>query len=94
MKFTKQREVKNIRIHHEREGEIEKSVLRITDWHQEACRVMTNCDREGWIFLSHPNTNNGFFFLLSTMYHILYWKTRKWLPENPEYSEMQHDDII
>ena len=27
-----------IRIHHEFEGGIEKSVPRITDWHHEACR--------------------------------------------------------
>ena len=45
------------------EGEREKSVPRITDWHHEACRVMTNGDREGQIFLSHPHTNNGFLFL-------------------------------
>ena len=42
---------------------IENSDLRITDWHHEACRVMTNGDREGRIFLSHPHTNNGFFFI-------------------------------
>ena len=40
----------NIRIHHECEGGIEKSVPRIDDWHHEACRVMTNGDREGQIF--------------------------------------------
>ena len=39
-----------IRIHHECEGVIENSVPRITDWHHEACRVMTNGDREGRIF--------------------------------------------
>ena len=33
-----------IRICHECESGIEKSVLRITDWHHEACRVMTNGD--------------------------------------------------
>ena len=36
-----------IRIHHENEDGIEKYVLRITDWHHKACRVMTNGDREG-----------------------------------------------
>ena len=61
-----------IRIHHKCEGGIEKSVPRITDWHHEACRVMTNGDREGRIFVSHPNMNNGFFFLLTTKYCILY----------------------
>ena len=42
--------IKGIRIYHECEGVIEKSVPRITDWHHEACRVMTNGDREGRIF--------------------------------------------
>ena len=43
---------------------------------------MTNGDREGQIFQSHPHTNNGFFFLLTdtTKYLNLYWKTL----ENPE----------
>ena len=58
----------HIRINLEFEGWIEKSVLRITVWHQKACRVMTNGDREGQIFLSHPHTNNGFVFLLSIKY--------------------------
>ena len=35
---------------YECEGWIEKSVLRITDWHQETCPVMTNSDREGIFF--------------------------------------------
>ena len=39
-----------IRTYHECEGGIEKSDLRVTDWHHEACRVMTNGDREGLIF--------------------------------------------
>ena len=50
-----------IRIYHECEGRIEKSVPRITDWHHMACQVMTNGDREGRILLSHPHTKNGFF---------------------------------
>ena len=82
-----------IRIHHECEGGIEKSVPRITDWHHEACRLMTNGDHEGRIFLSHPHTNNGFFFLLTTKYLILYWKNMKRLPENPEYAEVRRDDV-
>ena len=45
-----------IRIYHECEGKIEKSVLRIALWHHEACRVMTNGDPEGHIFLSYPYT--------------------------------------
>ena len=56
---------------------IEKTVPRITVWHQEACRVMTNDDRQGQIFLSHPHMNNGLFFLLNTKYLIIYWKNMK-----------------
>ena len=48
------------------EGGIDKSDPRITDWHQYACRVMADGDHEGRIFLSHPHTNNGFIFLLTT----------------------------
>ena len=61
---------KHINIYHECEGRIEKSVPRITFWHHEACRVMTNGVPEGWIFLSHPHTNNGFFFLLTTVFYF------------------------
>ena len=60
-----------IRIYHECEGRIEISFPRITDGHHEACRVMTNGDPEGRIFLSYPHTNNEFFFLLTIKYHIL-----------------------
>ena len=56
--------------------------------------MMTIGVREGRIFLSHPHMNNGFFFLLTTKYHILYWKYMKRLPENPEFAEMRHGDII
>ena len=84
-----------IRIYHEYEGRIDKSVPRITGWHHEACRVMTNGDHEGRLFLSHPHTNNGFFFLLTTKYLIVYWKKHeKRLPENPENAEMRHGDVI
>ena len=53
-----------LRIYHEYEGRIEKSVRRITFWHHEVCQVMTNGDLEGWIFLSYPR----FFFLLTTFF--------------------------
>ena len=36
--------VEIIRIHHECEARIEKSVPRIAVWHHEACRVMANGD--------------------------------------------------
>ena len=47
-----------IRIYHECEDRIIKSVKRITVWHHKACRVMTNGDLEGQIFLSHHHRNN------------------------------------
>ena len=53
---------RNVRIYHECEGGIEKSVLRFTVCHYEACRVMTNGDGEGRIFLYHPNTKNFFAY--------------------------------
>ena len=58
----------SIRIYHKCEGGIEKSVPRIAIWYHEACRVMTNRDSEGQIFLSYPLMNNGFFFLLTTVF--------------------------
>ena len=39
-----------IRIYHECDGRIEKSVPRIDVWHHEACRVMPNSDSEGQVF--------------------------------------------
>ena len=57
-----------IRMYHECEGRIEKYVPRITVWHHEACRVITNGDSKGRIFLSYPHMNNGFFFLLTTVF--------------------------
>ena len=47
---------------------------------------MTNGDPERRIFLSHPNANNGFFFLLTIEYSI-----SKRLHELSEYAEMRHD---
>ena len=64
--------VQTIRIFHEREGRIEKPVPRIAVWHLEACRVMTNGDPEGRIFLSYPHMNNGFLFLLTTVFIYLF----------------------
>ena len=87
-------ETHNIRIHLECEDGIEKSVSRITDWHHEACRVMPNGDREERIFLSHPHTNHGLFFLHYTNFLILYWKNMKRLVENPEFGKMRHGDVI
>ena len=49
--------IRIIRIHHECEGRIEKSVPRITVWHQEACRVIKSDDPEGRIFMMCVSSN-------------------------------------
>ena len=69
----------NMRICHECEGRIEKNIPRIAFWYHEASRVMTNGDPGGQIFQSYPHTNNGFFFLLTT---VFLFKNK--LPEVPE----------
>ena len=68
---------------------IEKAVLRITVWHYEACRVMTNGDPEGWIFRYHPHTINGLFFMSIIKHRIDLEKKR--LQEVPKYIEMRND---
>ena len=60
---------KILKIYHECEDRIEKSCPRITVWH-EVCRVITNGDIEGEIFLSYLHMNNGFFFMLSTVFYF------------------------
>ena len=66
--FTQKRDYKTIlmsydkyyiRIYHECEGRIEKSVPRIAIWHHVACRVMTNDDPEGRIFNSPEPLAHG-----------------------------------
>ena len=52
-------DVSSSMVYHECEGRIVKSVQRIAVWPHEACRVMTNGDPEGRIFLSYLHTNNG-----------------------------------
>ena len=77
--------VSNIRIYYECEGRMEKSFPRIAVWHHEACRVMTNGDPEGQILLSYPHTNNGFFFLFTTVFFLFKNK----LQEVPQYTKIQ-----
>ena len=66
-------QIMSVRVgtNYECEGGIGKSVLRITVWHHEACRVITYYDPEERIFLYHPNMDNGFSFLLTINYCIL-----------------------
>ena len=47
--------------------------------------MMTNGDQEGQLFLSHPHTNNEFFFL-----QIIDFLFLNKLPEVKEYAEMQY----
>ena len=75
-----------MKLYHECEGRIEKSVPRIAVLHCEACHVMTKGDLEGGFFLSFPHTNNGFFFLLTTVFYLFNLSK---LPEVPEYAKMQ-----
>ena len=66
-------DLKNIRIYHEYEGRLEKSVPRIAFWHLEVCRVTTNCDPEGRIFLSYPHLLScSALFLFIYLYNYLF----------------------
>ena len=62
----------NIRIYHKCESRIEKSIPVIAVWHNKAFRVTTTGDPEGRILLSYPHMNNGFFFLLTTVFIYLF----------------------
>ena len=83
----------NIRIYHECEGQLEKSVPSITDWHHEACRVMTVIARDGFFYPIFTRIMDSFSCSpLNTSFYI--GKTLKRLPENPEYAEMLQGDVI
>ena len=66
----------NIKIYHECEGRIEKSVPRIAVWHHEACRVITNGDTKGRIFLTrikdYFSCSPLFLFVLLHIYLFIY----------------------
>ena len=78
-------------VYQEYEDGIEKSIPRITDGYHKAYQVMTNGNHKGWIFLSHPYTNNRVFFLLTIEYGILCVKRPQ---EVPEYAELRHDMMM
>ena len=61
-----------IRMYHESEGGIEKSVPRITDWHHKACGMTTNGDPEGQIFYPILTQIMDSFYCspLNTSYYI------------------------
>ena len=43
-RYASNKDVENIRILHECQVRIDKSVLRVTFWHHEARQVIPNCD--------------------------------------------------
>ena len=52
--------------------------------------MMTNGDPEGQIFLSKPHMNNGFFFLLTTVFIYLFvCLFQNKLQDVSEYAKMQ-----
>ena len=65
--------VEIIRICHECEGRIGKSVARDHRLSSISSLMMTNGDPKRRIFLSLPQTNNGLFFLLTTV--LIYFFT-------------------
>ena len=73
--------LKKIRIHHECEGRIEKSVLRIAVWHHQACRVMTVIPREGFFYPTLTPIKDN--FSCSPLFLFMYLFQNK-LPEVPE----------
>ena len=54
--------------------------------------MMKNGDHEGQTFLSHPHTNNEFFFLLTIKKPIFIFKKR--IPEVPKFAEMCHNIMM
>ena len=49
--------------------------------------MMTNCDPEGQIFISHPHTNGRLLFLLTIKYCIFIFNERASI--SSEYGEMR-----
>ena len=78
---------KNIRIHHECEGRIEKSIPRIAFWHQETFRVMTNGDPEGYIFYPTLTRIMNFFSCPQLVFFI--YLLKKSFLEVPKQAKMQ-----
>ena len=75
-----------IRIFHECEGGIEKSVAQITLWHHEACQVMTNGDHEGGFFYLTRIIDSFSCSPLNTTICNL-----KMLPKVAGYAEVRYD---
>ena len=52
--------------------------------------MMTIGDHKGWIFISHPHTNNIFFLFSHHVEQHFLWKEHKKASRNPEFAEMRH----
>ena len=77
-----------MRIYHECEGRIEKSVPRIAVWRHEACREMKNGNPEGRIFFYPTLTRIMDSFSCSRLFLIIYLFQNKF-PEDPEYARIR-----
>ena len=62
--------------------------------HRLASRGLPSDDREGSIFLSHPHTHDGYIFFSHHQIPSFILEDVKRLPENPEFAEMRHGDVI
>ena len=76
-----------IRIYHECEGRIEKSVPRISVWNHEACRVMTNGDFEGR--MDSFSCSPLFIFIYLFIYLFICFKISFQKSPNSEYAKKQ-----
>ena len=70
-KWAKSIQSKIIRIYHECEGRIEKNRLEDRRLTSRGLPSDDNGDPEERILLSYLHTNNGFFFLLNTVFFII-----------------------
>ena len=66
--------------------------MQVESWRHQACRVMTNGDREGRIFLSNSHTNNVIFFLFTIKSTCYAFKKR--LPKEIRQDTTWHDAVI
>ena len=82
-----------IRIYHECEGRIEKSVPRITNWHHRVAEWwQTVIARDRFFYPILTRIIYSFSCSpLNTSFNIV--KTEKRRPENPEYAEMWYRDV-
>ena len=79
----------SIRIYHEYEGGIDKTVLRITDWHHGACPLITNGDHEDRFFYLTLTIIMDSFSCSSFNTTFVYLKENRF-SKAPEYAWMRH----